>query len=582
MGSIPDRRVIGAMFPLTGSQRMRPMHEDTRTAPRLSWAPGLAAIARISPAQIPREIAAGLGVAAVAIPIGLAYATLTGVPPVVGLYASIFPMVAYAILGPSRYLIVGPDTATCLLVGSALAALGLPSPEERATAASALALAAGLGFALAALARLGFVASLLSRPILVGYLAGVALTLLVSQIPSFTGVKLEAEGLLRPILEIVRRSGEIHLPTLAIAVGFFSLLRLLIAFAPRIPAAAVVIVVAIALSASLDWRGHGVAVIGAIPSGLPLPRIPAFDGKLAQLALPAFGLLVVSFSSGILTSRSFGEKLREQSDANLELRGFAAANIAAGLFQGFSVTGADSRTAVNLASGGRTPLVAVFAAVALALVLTLLTAHLTYLPQAVLGAVLASSAIGLLDLQAFSKLARIDRHELIFAVIAMIGVIWFGVLQGVFLATACTLAHLLTLVARPRNYTLGVTPDALEPLELSKHPSAVSPAEGVAFRFSAAMLFVNADFFQERALEALAGNPNARWFVLDASLIPYGDSTAAEALERFRERLEARGVQLRIAGAHGHFLTVIRRAGLVEKLGPDGLVRDAMAVLRPR
>lgn len=559
------------------------MLEETRpAAPRLSWAPGLAAMLKVTPAQLPQEVAAGLGVAAVAIPIALAYATLTGVPPVVGLYASIFPMVAYALFGPSRYLIVGPDTATCLLVGSSLAALGLASPEDRAVAASALALIAGVGFALAAVARLGFVASLLSRPILVGYLGGVALTLLVSQIGSFTGVSLKSHGLLREIAEIIRRAGDIHGLTLAIAAGFFVLLRVLMAVAPRLPAAAVVIVAAIALSWRLDWRDQGVAVIGSIPSGLPAPRIPLVDGNLSQLALPALGLLVVSFSSGILTARSFGEKLKLQSDPNLELRGFAAANIAAGLFQGFSVTGADSRTAVNLASGGRTPLAAVFAAIALALVLTLLTDPLTYLPQAVLGAILASSAIGLVDFAAFGRLARIDRAELLFALVAMAGVVWFGVLQGVFLAMGFTLAHLLMMVARPKHSRLGLAPGGGEPVDIATHPSAVAPSDGVAFRFEAPLLFMNVDYFQQEALLALDTTPAAEWFLLDASLMQYGDSTAMEALERFQEILAERDVRFLVAGAHSRFEQALERSGITERLGPDAILHDSMAALVAR
>ena len=558
------------------------MLEETRQAPRPSWAPGLAAMRTITLAHLPQEAAAGLSVAAVAIPIALAYAALTGVPPAVGLYASIFPMVAYAIFGPSRYLIVGPDTATCLLIASALATLGLTSAEDRAVAASALALAVGAGFALAALAKLGFVASLLSRPILVGYLGGVALTLLISQISNFTGVRLLSDGLLNPIVEIVRRGGEIHWLTLAIASGFFVLLRVLMALAPRLPAAAVVIVAAIALSWGLNWQSQGVAVIGTIPSGLPLPRLPDVGGKLAQLALPALGLLVVSFSSGILTARSSRLGSPCSLSFSPKLRGFAAANIAAGLFQGFSVTGADSRTAVNLASGGRTPLVAVFAALALGLVVTTLTAPLSYLPQAVLGAILASAAIGLVDVRGFVRLARIDRAELFFALVAMVGVIWFGVLQGVFLAMAVTLAHLLRLVARPQHSSLGLIPGGVEAVDLSKHPDAVPPADGVAFRFEASLLFMNADYFNQQALIALAANPSARWLLLDASLIQYGDSTAMETLDRLRETLADRGVRLSIAGARGRFMTAIERSGLARRLGSDAILHDSMTVLAHR
>ena len=558
--------------------------EARRLAPGPGWIPGWTSLRSVTPSALPREIAAGVSVAAVAIPVGLAYAALMGIPPVYGLYASIFPMVAYALFGPSRYLIVGPDTATCLLAASALTALGMQGAEQRTEGAAALALVAGVGFALAGVARLGFIANLLSRPILVGYLGGVALTLLISQIGSFTGMKVEAPGLVRPMVEIVRRSAEIHWLTLGLAVGLFAALQLLKHLTPRLPGPAIVVAGAIVLSWWLDLQAHGVAVIGAIPSGLPAPRIPEVSGKLADLGLSALGLLFVSFASGMLTARSFGEKLGVSGDANLELRGFAAANIVAGLLHGFAVTGADSRTAVNLASGGRTPVAPIAAALVLMVVLTALTAPLTLLPQAALGAVLASAALGLVDVRAFVRLARIGRQELVFALVAMAGVIWVGVLQGVFLAIAVTFIHLLGIVAWPRNARLGSLPDRPNLVSMDRHPDARPPDGGVAFNFEASLLFVNADFFRERALAALAATPGARWFVLDASAMPYADSTAVEALETLRRHLDGLGVRFVIATPHGRVREVIGRAGLIDALGAGAVfpsVEAALAALQP-
>jgi high affinity sulfate transporter 1 len=506
-------------------------------------------------------------VAAIAAPVGLAYAALIGVPPVIGLYASLMPTAAYALFGPSRYLIVGPDTATCLLVASAVTTLGLRDPAQRATAAAALALVAGVGFAVAALLKLGFVANLLSRPILVGYLAGVALTLLVSQIGAFTGVDIQTYGLLRPIAEITRRASEINAPTLALAAGLFLALRLLKAFAPRWPAPAIVVAAAIALCWTLDLPARGVAVIGAIPRGLPGLSFPGFNVHLPELGLSALGLLLVSFCSGILTARSFGQALGERDNADLELRGFAAANIAAGLFQGFPVTGADSRTAVALAAGGRTPLVAIAAAAVIAMVLTFLTKPLTWLPQAALGAVIASAALGLLDLKAFARLWRIDRGEFTFAVVAMAGVIWLGVLQGVFLAIAVTLVRLLELAMWPRCGVYGLLEDG-RLVSRMRHPEARLPADGVIFGFQASLLFVNADFFLERAEAALAETPDARWFILDAQAIPLGDTTGMDALSELKRRLDRRGVRLLIASAQGRFRKIVETSGVMDSLGP--------------
>src|SRR4030095_11010305 len=226
-------------------------------------------------------------------------------------------------------------------------------------------------------------------------------------------------------------------------------------FSPKLPGPAIVVAAAILLSWLLDLKSQGVAVIGAIPRGPPAPQIPEVTARYADLGISALSLFFVSFASGILTARSFGEKLGVNNDANLELRGFAAANIVAALFQGFAVTGADSRTAVNVASGGRTPAAPIAAALVLIIVVTALTAPLTLLPEAALGAVLASAALGLVDFKAFVRLAQIGPQELVFALVAMVGVIWVGVLQGVFLAIAVTFVHLLSLVARPLSSPMG-------------------------------------------------------------------------------------------------------------------------------
>lgn len=539
------------------------------------WLPGWISLRTLDASSVPRELAAGLGVAAVAVPVSLALADLIGVPPVFGLYASIFSMLAYALFGPSRYLVVGPDTATCLLVASALTGLGLQGTDQRVAASSALALIAGLGFGLASVARLGFIANLLSRPILVGYMGGVALTLLISQIPSFTGVAVDAPGLIWPIIELVRRGQEISWLTVALAVGFLLVLQALKRIAPRVPGPVVVVIGAILLSWGFHLQAHGVAVMGPIPSGLPAPSIPRVSGRIADVGLSALSLLLVSFVSGAMTARSFGQKLGRKSDPNLELRGFAAANIASGLFQGFPVTGADSRTAVNLASGGRTALAPIAASLFLIVVVAALTAPLALLPQAALGAVLANAALGLVDFKAFGELSKIGRQELFFALVALLGVFWVGVLQGVFLAIAATFIHLLGMLARPRLSQKGWIPGRSDLVDLVSHPEAKAPSDGVIFRFGASLLFINADYFQARALEALEGAPDAQWFVLDASSIPYVDSTATEMLLDFGRDLHGRGLYFAIAGGHGRFREIFARAGVSEAVSAQTLHRTS-------
>ena len=534
------------------------------------WLPGLESIAALPRSAIPREIGAGISVAAVAIPIGLAYAKLTGVPPEIGLYASIIPTAAYALFGPSsRYLIVGPDTATCLLLGTAVTHLGVVALDARAPVVAGLTLLVGIACLAAAFLRLGFIANLISRPVLVGYLAGVALTLAVSQLPSVTHVEIQSPGIARPLIELTRRAAEIHWPTLLLAAGLFGLLRLFKRYVPRVPGPAVAVVLAILLSLMLNLGSAGFATIGAIPSGLPALRLPSFAGEPTKLALSVAGLLVVSFSSGILTARAFGQRIGATSSPNRELAGFGAADVAAGLFQGFAVTGADSRTAVALASHGQSALVGLVAAAVIALVVTLLTAPLAALPVAALGAVLLSSAVDLFDGKAFGRLARIDRYELAFALVAAGGVIWIGVLQGVFIAVAMTLLHLVRLAARPRDCAMGRDPESGELVTLNRNPGAKVPDRIVVYLFEASLIFLNAEYFRERALQALRARPDAKWLVLDTSAMMHADTGAVDTLEALKQTLDREGIGLLLGGGHGRFIEIVERSGLAEMIGRD-------------
>jgi high affinity sulfate transporter 1 len=568
----PDGATLGAFA--TSSVLNREVLMVTR------WVPGLAAIASLPPSAIPREIGAGISVAAVAVPIGLAYSKLVGVPPEIGLYASILPTLAYALFGPSsRYLIVGPDTATSLLLGTTITGLGVVALEARAPVAAGLTLLVGLACIGASLLRLGFIANLISRPVLVGYLAGVSLVLFVTQLPSVTHVGLQSPGLLRPFIELARRHMEIHWPSVALALGLFLLLRTIKRFMPRIPGPAVAVVIALLLSAALDFGARGFALIGALPAGFPSLRMPAFVGDPGQIALSVAGLLVVSFASGILTARAFGQRIGANNDPNRELTGFGAASIAGGLFQGFAVTGADSRTAVALSSGGRSALVGIAAAASIALVVTLLTGPLALLPDAALGAILLSSAVDLFDARAFRRLARIDWHELAFALVAAAGVIWIGVLQGVFIAVLLTLAHLVRLVARPLDRIMGRHPETGEVVSLYRVPEAVLPDRIVVYLFEASILFMNADYFRERALAALADYPDARWLVLDTSAMLHADTGAVDALEALKAELDRTGVVLLLGGGHGHFRDILERSGLIDAIGRDRVLGTPDAAL---
>ena len=397
---------------------------------------------------------AGLSVAAVALPVGLAYAAMMGVPPVAGLWAAIAGMLGYAVFGSSRTLIVGPDTATCTLIAATLTGMALTDPQDRLVAATGIALTVGVGCLIARVLRLGVLANLLSRPVLIGYMAGVAITLALSQLSGLTGVGLRNSGLIHPFLELSRRLPEIRIPTLALGLGSCLLLIAVKRWRPNWPGPILLVVGACAASWAFDFPGMGIAVVGEVPAGLPALSLPVRLDGVDDMLLGAAGVLVVSFSSGIVTARSFAARSGEHIDPNRELVGFGAANVAAGLFQGFVVTGADSRTAVGLVAGGSSPLVSISAAAALAVVVGLLSGPLYWLPQAVLSAILLLAAASLFDGHAFMRLARISRVELAFGVLAAVGVVGFGVLQGVAVSVGATLLYAM-YVGQPARCAAG-------------------------------------------------------------------------------------------------------------------------------
>ena len=537
--------------------------------------PGLNHFRRITRDSARRDVTAGLSVAAVALPVGLAYAAMMGVPPVAGIWAAIAGMLGYALFGSSRTLIVGPDTATCTLIAATLSTMALITPEERLAGASAIALTVGLGCLAARVLRLGVLANLLSRPVLVGYMAGVAVTLALSQLSGLTGVGLRDSGLVHPFLELSRRVGEIRLPTLCLGLVSCAALIWLKRYRPSWPGPILLVALACVLSWMLDFPALGIAVVGDVPAGLPAiglpPRMAGIDGVL----LGAAGVLVVSFSSGIVTARSFAAHSGEHIDPNRELVGFGAANVAAGLFHGFAVTGADSRTAVGLAAGGSSPLTAASAAVALALVVSLLGKPLYWLPQAVLSAILLLAAASLFDLAAFRRLARISRIELAFALLAAVGVVGFGVLQGVAVSVGATLLYAMYVSANPRDALLGRLPGETVLGKLHLNPDA-RPVPGiVVWLFESSVWFFNADAFRRRAREIMDRAGDVQWFVLDAEAMTQADADAVEALYGLKRELDARGIALAIAGGHGQFRLALERSGLADKVGRERIFGSA-------
>jgi len=539
----------------------------------VSWAiravPLMGQLTGYNRAWLGPDLLAGLSVAAVALPAAIAYPSIADLPVQVGLYAAILPAVGYALFGPSRQLMVGPDTATTIMLASALLQLGVAGVDARLAATAALALLAGLLCLLAGLLRFGFIANFLSRPVLLGFLAGVALTLIVGQIKRLTGVSIEASGLLRPLLELAGKLGDIHAPTLAVGLGLFGLLRLLRWYKPRFPGPVAAILIGGVVTVTADLPHHGVAVVGTVRATLPSLQFSWPSGvALDDLLLAAVGIMLVSFVSGIVTARSFAAKNRYSVDANLELLGFGAANIASGLFGGFPVTGSDSRTAVNDAVGGKTQVVGLVAAATLLFTIFFIGDVLAYIPIAALGAVLASAAVDLIDVRGLVALWRLSRIEFLVALVTLIGVVAVGVLHGVVLAVAVTLAHLLWLTSQPRDALLGRFPDRSGLYKLHNNPEA-RPIPGlIIYLVQAGIVFFNADYVKQRIREIVEQHAGpAKWFILDASAINHLDITAVEVLEDVRSMLAERSVAFGIAELHTRPRTIVEASGLADRMG---------------
>ncbi|WP_104666417.1 SulP family inorganic anion transporter [Ensifer adhaerens] len=529
------------------------------------------------------DVSAGVAIAAVGLPSAIAYPAIAGLPPETGLYASITPLVAYALFGPSRQLIVGPDAATMTVLAAVLTTVFAASSgaADRVTAAALLALIVGILCLVARLVRLGVLATFLSRPILTGFFAGISLSILVGQIKRFTGVQIESEGLVSPILELLRQAGSIHWPTLMFALACFALLQVARIYRSPIPGPVIVVFVAVLLSYLFDFEGRGMTVVGNIPDGLPSFILPRLGGlPIDTLLTGGAAIFLVSFGSGVIAARSFAALGGYRVDPNRELSGFGAANIAAGLFGTFPVTASDSRTAVNFAVGGRSQIASLVAAGALMAVLLFLGDVLRILPVAALGAILAATALSLIDIDGLRRIWSVNRIEFVFALIALWGPIGLGVLNGVVIAIAATLVYLILQTMYPHDAILGRIPGRDGFYKLHRMPEA-RPVPGFgACMIQDSLLFYNADYVRER-LEAIAQSlPHpARWLVIDASAIPQIDSTAADMLGELQGDLKGRGIALGLAELHTDARALLERSGVVEKIGPGMIfegIEDAL------
>jgi len=514
------------------------------------FAPGLVKLLSYQRSDLPHDLVAGLSVASVAVPVAVAYAQLAGFNPVVGLYSSVLPLVAYAIFGTSRQLIVGPDAATCALVTAAVAPLASADQNLYQSLSVALAFIAGLLCIGARFLKLGALADFLSKPILVGFLNGIALSILLGQIGKIFGYSITAGGIIPRLLEFVQKLGLTHWPTLVIGLGTFAVLYGTPRLFDRLPAALVAIILAAVVVRFLGLEGYGVKTVGELPSGLPSIRIPHFPVSLVpSLIGDAAGLALVTFSSMMLTSRSFASRNRYDVDADREFTALGAANIASSLSQGFAVSGADSRTAMNDAAGGRTQVAGLVAATTIALVLLFFTGPLQYVPIAALGAVLVKAALSLVDPSALRIIYKIDRREFALSILSMLGVVAVGAIHAILIAVALALLRFVKLVSRPRIEILGKVDGHPGFHSIERHPEAMTIPGLMLFSFNSPIVFFNAPYFKREIIAtAKAAGHSLKWIVLDMLPITMIDATGLYTTEEVADTLQEQGIVLAAAG----------------------------------
>lgn len=541
------------------------------------WLPGLQGLLLAGPGDVRADLAAGLSLTAVLLPVGVAYAVASGLPALQGLYASLAALLAYALFGPNRVLVLGPDSSLVALTLAVVLPLAGGDPARAVALAGAMALVAGGVCVAAGLARLGFVTELLSKPIRLGYMNGIALTVVVSQLPVLLGTPVQADGLwagLPPLLAALSR-GDLHLAAVALGLGTL-LALLLLKRLPRVPGVLLAVVAATVCTAWLGLDGQaGVVVLGDVPQGLPLPAWPSLQlADLQPVLLGGLAIALVAFADTSVLSRGFAVHHGGRVDANQEMRALGAANLAAGLLQGMPVSASASRSSVALAAGARSQRAGLVAALAIVLVLLLAPGVLRHLPQAALAAVVMVSAAGLVDVAALRRLYRLQRGEFWLSIGCLAAVAVLGVLAGIALAVVAAVVEFLWDAWRPHSAVLGRVPGLRGYHDASRHPDAQVQPGLLLFRWDAPLFFANAEFFRERVQQVLADAPQpVRWLVVEAEPVTRVDVTAADMLDELERGLAAAGVTLCVAELKGPVKDTLRRHGLLERWGEQRFFR---------
>jgi high affinity sulfate transporter 1 len=533
------------------------------------WAPGLALVRRARGGGLRRDLAAGVVLAALLVPQGMAYAELAGLPPVTGLYATLVPLVVYFLLGPSPILVLGPDSAVAPLVAAAIVPLAAPGDaDERIALAGLLAILVGALMFAGGLAHFGFVTELLSLPVRLGYLMGIAATVIVEQLPKLFGFSVDAESFVRGVADFVTGLDETNGTALALGAGSLVVMLGLRRVAPKVPGVFVAVVGATAIVAALGLDDR-VAVVGSVPAGLPDVGLPdvAFD-DLKTLLPAAVGIAFVAFADTSVLSRSYAGRLHVDVDQNRELAVLGVANVAAGFAQGFPISSSSSRTAVAEDVGAKSQFAGLAGAAVLALLLVFGTGLLHDLPTATLAAIVIVAVLGFIDIAGARRLLRWRRSEFGLAMAAFVGVAVLGVLWGVGIAIALSLLNFIRRAWRPHDAVLGRVDNLKGYHDTERHPEARLIPGLVVYRFDAPIFFANAGMFRER-VGALARSGGVRWIVVAAEPVTDIDVTGGEIVGALNEELEAVGVELAFAELKDPVRERLRRYGVEEAIGAD-------------
>ena len=539
----------------------------------IHWLPGLDTLRQYETAWLPHDIFAGIVLATMLVPVGIAYAVASGLPGIYGLYATIVPLLVYALFGPSRILVLGPDSALAGIILGVVTPLSGGDPLRAAMLAGTMAIVSGMVCILAGIARLGFVTELLSKPIRYGYMNGIALTVLISQLPKLFGFSIESEGPLRSLWAIASGILEGRTNWVAFGIGLATLMViLLLKNSKRMPGILIAVVGATVAVGALDLGAlYGVKVLGPLPQGLPGFVVPWIDyGDIFPVLLGGCAIALVSFADTSVLSRAYAAQLGSRVDANQEMLGLGAANLATGFFQGFPISSSSSRTPVAEAAGACTQLTSVVGALAIALLLLAAPNLLRHLPTAALAAVVIAAAIGLIEVADLKRIYRIQRWEFWLAIVCFVGVAVLGVIPGIGLAIGIAIAEFLWDGWRPHSAVLGRAHGVKGYHDIARYPDARRIPGLVLFRWDAPLFFANAEFFKERVLDAVATSPTpVRWLVVAAEPVTSVDVTACDMVAELDQALQAQGIELCFAELKDPVKDKLKRFGLFAQLGEN-------------